>query len=118
MKNRLNKYLAYIDSILSDTSDKDSDYWEGAIEEHLTQIGFFMHERLVHLLVTLTFAILTVFSVGVIVISGQISFGLLTLALMVLLIPYVMHYYLLENGVQKMYEQYDEMLGRKKTASK
>jgi hypothetical protein len=37
---------------------------------------------------------------------------LLFAAILVLLIPYIMHYYLLENGVQKMYRQYDEMLRR------
>ena len=30
-------------------------------------------------------------------------------ALLVLLIPYIAHYYLLENGVQKMYQQYDKI---------
>ena len=33
-----------------------------------------------------------------------------TLAFMVLLVPYIMHYHLLENSVQYMYEQYDRML--------
>ena len=40
----------------------------------------------------------------------------LTIALLVLLIPYVMHYYLLENSVQKMYVQYDEMMNKKHKA--
>jgi hypothetical protein len=34
----------------------------------------------------------------------------LIVAFMCLLIPYIAHYYLLENGVQKMYRQYDRML--------
>ena len=29
---------------------------------------------------------------------------------MVLLVPYIKHYHLLENSVQYMYEQYDRML--------
>ena len=37
---------------------------------------------------------------------------LVQIALLVLLIPYVMHYYLLENSVQKMYEQYDRMMNK------
>ena len=39
------------------------------------------------------------------------SFGLLLLfaAFLVLLIPYIMHYYLLENSVQYMYKQYDAL---------
>ena len=32
--------------------------------------------------------------------------------LLVLLVPYIMHYYLLENETQKMYEQYDKILKR------
>jgi len=34
----------------------------------------------------------------------------LTLLFLVLLVPYIMHYYTLENEVQKMYTQYDEIL--------
>ena len=33
-------------------------------------------------------------------------------ALMILLIPYIMHYYFLENSVQKMYRLYDEINSR------
>ena len=40
------------------------------------------------------------------------AFGVLTLIgiLLVLLVPYIMHYYLLENETQKMYDQYDRIL--------
>ena len=34
----------------------------------------------------------------------------LTLLFLVLVLPYIMHYYTLENEVQKMYTQYDEIL--------
>ena len=34
--------------------------------------------------------------------------------LMVLLIPYIRHYYILENEVQKMYAQYDRILEKTK----
>jgi hypothetical protein len=39
----------------------------------------------------------------------NISLVLLFAALLILLIPYIKHYFLLENGVQKMYYQYDEL---------
>ena len=42
----------------------------------------------------------------------------LTVGLFVLLIPYVMHYYLLENSVQRMYRQYDEMQNKLKKSFK
>ena len=44
--------------------------------------------------------------------SGSLIIVALVFALLVLLIPYVMHYYLLENSVQKMYEQYDRMMNK------
>ena len=40
----------------------------------------------------------------------------LTVAFLVLLVPYIMHYYLLENETQKMYVQYDNILVHIQTA--
>lgn len=74
--------------------------------EMLVQISFFQHERLVHLIVMVTIALLTLFSVlGCLAYPGILTF-LLTGLLMALLIPYIRHYYILENGVQKLYEYY------------
>jgi hypothetical protein len=42
---------------------------------------------------------------------------MLALLILVLLIPYVRHYYILENEVQKMYKQYDEMVKKNNTRS-
>lgn len=107
MKERIMNYLQYIDHILEE-NDTDTDY-EKLIQEHLIQIGFFMHERLIHLIVTVIFAICTLMSAFNFLQFNTIGLLLLTLLLLVLLIPYVAHYYRLENGVQKMYRQYDEM---------
>ena len=42
-------------------------------------------------------------------IDSALSMPLLVLAIaiLILLVPYIKHYYLLENEVQKMYKQYD-----------
>ena len=112
MKNRIVNYMDYIDKLLSeDEQELEKDY-ETLIEQHLIQIDFFMHERLVHLLVTLAFAIFGFMIFLTLVNNFQLGLLLLFAAILVLLIPYIMHYYLLENGVQKMYCQYDEMLRR------
>lgn len=104
--------MAYIDKLLEeDASEKKLDY-EELKKEHLIQLDFFMHERLVHLLVTLAFAIFGFGDVYVLVINFQPGLVALFVAIMILLIPYIMHYYLLENSVQKMYKQYDEMCVR------
>ena len=112
MKKRILTYMDYIDKLLAeDETDGRQDY-EMLIKQHLIQIGFFMHERLVHLLVTLAFAIFGFMIFVALVMNFQPGLLLLFAAILVLLIPYIMHYYLLENGVQKMYRQYDEMLRR------
>ncbi len=79
-------------------------------EELLIQIGFFQHERLVHLIVTITFALLTMMSVLAALVLVQPGLLLLTLLLVVLLVPYIRHYYILENGVQKLYTYYDRLV--------
>ena len=112
MKKRILTYRKYIDSLLA--SEKQYD-WKYIKQEHITQVAFFQHERLAHLIVTVTFAVLELLTVCAYVIVGALdstlSFPLLILALLiiVLLIPYIKHYYLLENEVQKMYVQYDRI---------
>ncbi len=108
MKKRVLAYLAMIDQML-ETPDQVTD-WDHEIEKHLKQICFFMHERLIHLLVTMLFAILTFMVLIQLLNNFSIMVAVLFAALMVLLVPYIAHYYLLENSVQKMYEQYDRMV--------
>lgn len=114
MKKRILAYLDYIDKLLEENSDETD--WDEEIKKHLVQIGFFAHERLIHLIVTVLFALMTIISMVYLNYTGKMVIFLLTLALLVLLVPYVMHYYLLENSVQKMYTQYDEMLNKKHKA--
>lgn len=130
MRKRMLAYLSYMDQILNHelpvtaVFNEEGTYeapaakdvvptrkeYEKLLQRHLEQIAFFSHERLIHLLVTLMFAALT-FAVFFFCMT-TFSFGLLILlvALLALLIPYIMHYYLLENGVQKMYRQYDQII--------
>ena len=137
MKKRILAYLDYIDRILSydlpvtssfDAAGEHGDKlvkdeiptrkdYEKLLQYHLHQISFFSHERLIHLIVTALFAILAVgafFAFYFTAAAGDFSWGLLLLFLLlfVLLVPYIAHYYLLENGVQKMYRQYDELVKR------
>ena len=77
------------------------------MEDLLLQIGFFQHERLIHLIVTVTFALLLMLAVLASLFLPQLPLFLLILLLLVLLIPYIRHYYILENGVQRLYQYYD-----------
>ena len=79
------------------------------LSEHLIQIEFFQHERLIHLIVTALFAVLDIIMVLFSFVGFNVFCTLLMLLFTVLLIPYVFHYYFLENSVQKMYRQYKEL---------
>lgn len=107
MKKRILEYRSRVDDILREDSP-DTD-WDAVLEEHLVQIGFFQHERLVHLLVTLAFAIFTLGGILAVFLTGELGAAVLTVLFLILLVPYVMHYYLLENEVQRMYGQYDRI---------
>lgn len=107
MADRIRQYMAYINRLL-ETEDESID-WEEEMKKHLVQIAFFAHERFIHLIVTVTFAILAVIAFLYTYSNFSIPMLLLVFMLMVLLVPYIKHYFLLENSVQDMYEQYDKM---------
>lgn len=107
MADRIRQYMAYIESLLE--SEEENINWEEEMKKHLVQIAFFAHERLIHLIVTVTFAILAFLVFLYTINNFSVSMLLLITALMILLIPYIKHYFLLENSVQDMYEQYDRM---------
>ncbi len=107
MKKRIQSYMAYMDQQL-ENNDSELSYEELCIE-HEKQLTYFMHERLVHLLVTLTFAILAFVTFFMAVMNFSMGMIVLFFAFLILLIPYIMHYYLLENSVQYMYRQYDRL---------
>lgn len=82
--------------------------------ELLIEIGFWQHERLIHLLVTILFAILTMTVFMVLLFYRELSMLILLTALLALMIPYIRHYYILENGVQTLYTFYEELTKRQK----
>lgn len=113
MEKRILAYRRRIDELLQ----RDNADWKTILEEHLIQIRFFQHERLIHLIVTVTFAVLEMLSILITLVSfyfeeGNPALLCLTILILVLLIPYIRHYYILENEVQKMYEQYDKILNK------
>lgn len=111
MEKRILNYRRYMDELLL----RDDVDWERVRSEHLVQVSFFQHERLIHLIVTVIFALLTMLAICVsfllmaIGAEGAVGWLLVVAVFLVLLIPYVRHYYILENEVQKMYAQYDRI---------
>lgn len=103
----MKEQILKVDTIIKEGKTKNID---AIIEEHLIKIKFYQHERLVHFLVTMLFAIM--FLITFLYSLNNVSLGIILLDIMffVLLIPYIFHYYYLENSVQYMYKQYDELL--------
>ena len=65
MEKRLKEYIKYMETIARENSSGlSSDKKDEAIRDLLIQIGFFQHERFVHLIVTVVFAILTMITLS------------------------------------------------------
>ncbi|MBO5376048.1 MAG: hypothetical protein J6A52_04275 [Bacilli bacterium] len=106
MKKSILDYVLEVENILK---NKKIDNIDDVIENHLIKISFYQHERLIHLIVTVLFAILSIISFLYTINFPSIGLMILTFMFLLLLIPYIMHYYLLENNVQKLYIYYDKM---------
>lgn len=91
-------------------NELSKEFIEDEMQRLLTQIGFFQHERLVHLIVTVLFAlgVLIVVPLSMIV-SDPLPLLLLGGMMLILLIPYIVHYFHLENGVQQLYIYYNKL---------
>lgn len=110
MRKRILAYISYMDSLLDELEKGATEERLRKVrEEHLTQLAFFQHERLIHLIVTVLFALIEFISLFMFLCLGSVGTLLLTGAVMLLLVPYIRHYYLLENEVQRMYVQYDRL---------
>ena len=113
MKKRILDYVKRIELLLKE-EPPDAD-WQEVQKEHLQQISFFQHERLIHLIVTVTFAFLLLMTIILMFIVNEI--GILIFVLLaietIVLVFYIFHYYVLENNVQKLYQQYDEITLKK-----
>lgn len=82
------------------------------LSEFETKIAYFQHERLIHLMVTLAFAaflLFEIFCLFILPVDFLVAGVLLVLIFFGLTVGYVMHYYFLENSVQKMYHMRDDI---------
>ncbi|HOM02198.1 MAG TPA: hypothetical protein PLH43_05150 [Acetivibrio sp.] len=106
MVKYLKRQEELVKEALSGSSFSD---WEDLRSYHKTQIEFLQHERLVHLLVTLFFGLFFLISFLAAAVSEKLEILLVSFLILILLIPYIAHYYKLENGVQRLYELYNKI---------
>jgi len=110
MEKYLKEHINFIEDILQKKSNFD---WGSLSDFNRTQIGFFQHERLVHLLITFFFGLMFFGSVIAelwLINAGNnlvfLNAGLLVVGVILLIMLgfYVWHYFIMENGVQKLYQ--------------
>jgi hypothetical protein len=77
--------------------------WKRVLKHHRETVKFMQHERLIHLLVTLAVGIKFVIVMMFTLIYPNTTLLIIDGLLLVLLVPYIFHYFKLENGVQKLY---------------
>jgi len=113
LRRRILDYLNRIDQTLAGGGPPTD--WDTLLEEHLVQIRFFQHERLIHLIVTVAFALVLMLLMNLLYSAASVDMLLVALFIFVIifLLLYLGHYYILETSVQKMYRQYDQILQRK-----
>jgi len=102
MTKEIKQYISELEDLLNETGEQRD--WERIGAEMLVRIGFYQHERLIHLIVTVTFALLAIISFCI-SLKNQ-AFILVAALFLILEIPYIIHYYFLENYVQKLYRLY------------
>lgn len=107
MTGYLKNYTKELEQMLGERHTHDE--WKTLLKHHRERISYFQHERLVHLLVTLTFGIALLLStLATMANPSFVLFGIDAL-LFILFVPYLFHYRSLENGVQKLYKLTDEI---------
>jgi len=83
--------------------------WQGLLAYHDQQIRWMQHERLVHLMIMLSVCLFALLSLGFVILAPSLPFFILMALLIILSAAYIIHYYRLENGVQKWYALYSEI---------
>lgn len=96
------KYLLEQEHILLNALKNETDL-ERFYEYSKTQIAWICHERFIHLLVTFFFGSLVLVSFAGALLLQLKSLYILFVLLTVLVVFYIIHYYRLENGVQRLY---------------
>ena len=103
MRKYLSEYIKITENKLKGTiKEKD-------IEELLNKISFFSHERFIHLIVTMFFALFSLLFIYVSFSKEIILLYIISFILLIVLLFYIIHYFFFFFNVQYLYKLYDEM---------
>ena len=101
MIDYMKKHEKYVNEILGGKQGEEK--LKELLAYHDKQIQWIQHERLVHLIVMLFVCLFTLLSFGFTVIETSTPSIVLSGLLLILSLAYIIHYYRIENGIQKWY---------------
>lgn len=104
MTKQIKEYLALLEQFYS--AEHTPEEFAEFKSQLLQRIQFYQHERLIHLIVTMSFGVFFLISLSVSLSTKMTGMLILSALFLILLVPYIKHYYFLENSVQKMYLYY------------
>jgi cell division protein FtsW (lipid II flippase) len=110
MIEHMKKHERYVREMLAKNPQQAA--LQELLEYHDKQIQWMQHERIVHLITMLFVCLFTLLSLGFAVLRPALPGIALGALLMILTVAYIIHYYRLENGVQRWYALADEIKRR------
>jgi hypothetical protein len=100
MWDELKRHERFVGEFLVEASPSDL---AAVRDHHHRRVRDFQHERLIHLLVTLFVALFELLAMGWLLHEPSVAAAQLAGLLLVLTAAYLLHYFRLENGVQRLY---------------
>jgi hypothetical protein len=97
----MKKHERYVKEMIEKNLDKE--ILQRLLDYHDKQILWIQHERIAHLITMLFVCLFALLALGFTVFMPSLPSILLSVMLIILSLAYVIHYYRLENGVQKWY---------------
>ena len=107
----INKYMKMHEAMITNQlcQQGDKQFWIGLMNKHTRMIQYMQHERLIHLMVTIAFGIFLLMTMLIAFINPTTPVIILMGLFFFLLVPYIIHYYYLENTIQSWYRLSDEI---------
>ena len=106
MRHYMTAYEAYLREFLK---SPDPAQIPAVRRETRVQLGIMQHERLVHFLVCILVGLAFFIVMGMALYFRTFALGLLDVILLGLLVPYLLHYYFLENTTWRIYTMYNRL---------
>ncbi|MGN0638351.1 MAG: hypothetical protein ACI4J0_08260 [Huintestinicola sp.] len=107
----------YMKSVEAALEDENTD-WQALKREHLVQIEFIQHERLIHLIVTVMCCLLLFIGLCVFFMSQLMPFLIVDGLLLILDFCYLIYYCFIENSTQKLYRLYNRICAKAEPENK